>query len=100
MEVTNRVRKPSTSASTENDTGPTTSSYVSLCVFATCCYGVCNWDDYVGRDTLMDPSKLVAFFKSRYKTEPLRSRDSTPLSEMTDLVRRLSISYFRQTVQG
>jgi tRNA:m4X modification enzyme len=54
MEVTNRVRKPSTSASTENDTGPTPSSYVSLCVFATCCYGVCNWDDYVGRDTLME----------------------------------------------
>lgn len=27
---------------------------VSYCVFATCCHGVCNWDDYVGRDFLSD----------------------------------------------
>jgi len=24
------------------------------CVFATCCHGVCNWNDYVGRDTLVE----------------------------------------------
>jgi tRNA:m4X modification enzyme len=55
MEVTNRVRKPSTSAKTDNDAVPTTPlSHINVCVFATCCYGVCNWDDYVGRDTLID----------------------------------------------
>eukprot|EP00977_Amphora_coffeiformis_P000459 scaffold115_cov172-Amphora_coffeaeformis.AAC.5 len=25
---------------------------VSTCLFATCCHGVCNWHDYVGRDYL------------------------------------------------
>ena len=24
------------------------------CIFATCCHGICSWDDYVGRDTLYD----------------------------------------------
>lgn len=27
---------------------------VAGCVFATCCHGVCNWDDYVGRDYLLN----------------------------------------------
>ena len=26
---------------------------VAGCVFATCCHGVCNWNDYVGRDYLL-----------------------------------------------
>jgi tRNA:m4X modification enzyme len=26
---------------------------VSACVMATCCHGVCNWNDYVGRDYLI-----------------------------------------------
>ena len=25
---------------------------VSTCILATCCHGVCNWDDYVGREYL------------------------------------------------
>ena len=27
---------------------------VDACILATCCHGVCNWNDYVGRDVLED----------------------------------------------
>jgi len=30
------------------------SDRIAGCVFATCCHGVCNWTDYVGRDYLLD----------------------------------------------
>jgi len=30
------------------------SSRVKACVLATCCHGLCTWDDYVGRDYLRD----------------------------------------------
>ena len=30
------------------------SSELDGCAFATCCHGICNWDDYVGRSYLQD----------------------------------------------
>lgn len=50
---TDNIANPS-NTSRDGCTITSTPSSVKGCVFATCCYGVCNWDDYVGRDTLID----------------------------------------------
>lgn len=38
--------------------------HLSTCLFATCCHGLCNWDDYVGRGHLQEmfSSHEIEFF--------------------------------------
>ncbi len=41
------------------------------CIFATCCHGLCNWNDYVGRDCLLSSfcsktSGLTSFGESQF----------------------------------
>jgi len=44
----------------------TTTTNVDGCFLATCCHGVCNWKDYVGRDTLIELFQGTTFGKQEF----------------------------------